>query len=98
VNVYHLFVLQDVGGMPMDALSSRGGLQRGLQASTQRWHVTVVTTAIEFQQAVAAGEAHIEIRAHLDLSDLELLGPFILGDIPPTVQSIQVCPPFSIIS
>ena len=48
--------------------------------------VTVVETAKALQEAVAAGKAHIEIRAHLDLTALALLGNSILRGIPETTK------------
>ena len=57
--------------------------------------MTVVTTAVALQEAVAAGVPHIEIHAHLDLTELELPEglewPNILGDVDAdTVKSIRV--------
>ena len=55
--------------------------------------VTVVETAEALREAVAAGEAHIEIRDHLDLTVLALLDdliPSFLGVIAETTKSIRV--------
>lgn len=52
--------------------------------------VTVVTTTEELRNATERGEAHIEIRDHLDLTSLPLDGFELLGEIPSTVQSIRV--------
>ena len=50
----------------------------------------VVETAKALQEALAAGKAHIEIRAHLDLTVLDLLVLSTLGDVHETVKSIRV--------
>lgn len=64
--------------------------QRGLQ---QVGEVTVVTTAEALQQAVLVGKEHIEIQAHLDLTELDYPAEAwngLLGSIPTTVKSIRV--------
>ena len=62
-----------------------------MRALQQAGEVAVVETAEALQEAVAAGKAHIEIRAHLDLTVLDLPdGYYILGEIPRTVKSIRV--------
>lgn len=45
------------------------GLPRSLQQAVD---VTVVATAVGLQEAVAAGFYHIEIHAHLDLTELDI--------------------------
>ena len=64
---------------------------RGLQ---QAPGVIAVTTAEQLQAAVVAGQPHIELRDHLDLSTLdfpgEVLQESLLGRVPPTVRSIRV--------
>ena len=52
--------------------------------------VEVVETAKALQEALAAGKAHVEIRAHLDLTVLDLMDYGILGAVPETVKSIRV--------
>lgn len=63
--------------------------------------VTVVRTAQALRLAVSRGAAHIEIRAHLDLTHLvpkdgsgdgSAFAQYLLGTIPYTVQSIWVWP------
>ena len=64
-----------------------------MRALQQAGEVAVVETAEALQEAVVAGKAHIEIRAHLDLTVLDLIDDFyssILGDVPETVKSIRV--------
>ena len=62
-----------------------------MRALQQAGEVAVVETAEALQEAVAAGKAHIEIRAHLDLTVLDLIdGSRILGNIYETVKSIRV--------
>ena len=61
-----------------------------MRALQQAGEVAVVETAEALQEAVAAGKAHIEIRAHLDLTVLDLLDSYILGGVPETVKSIRV--------
>ena len=65
---------------------------QGMRALQQAGEVAVVETAKALQEAVAAGKAHIEIRAHLDLTVLDLTSDFfnLLGDVPETVRSIRV--------
>lgn len=53
--------------------------------------VTVVQTAQQLKDAVVRGDAHIEIQAHLDLSTIEPVDFRMLGVLPDTVKSIQVC-------
>ena len=56
--------------------------------------VTICTTAEQLQAAVVAGQQHIEVRDHLDLTTLDFPGEFLrdglLGRVPPTVRSIRV--------
>ena len=59
--------------------------------------VTVVSTAREFQAAVMAGAQDIELRAHVDLTDLALAfnsnvsrAATVLGEIKPSTRSIRV--------
>lgn len=55
--------------------------------------VTVVRTAEELQAAVGAGNPHIEVQEHLDLTTLGEHPRFFLqrlGHIPSTVRSIRV--------
>ena len=61
-----------------------------MRALQQAGEVAVVETAEALQEAVAAGKAHIEIRAHLDLTVLDLIDDSILGNVPETVKSIRV--------
>ena len=61
-----------------------------MRALQQAGEVAVVETAEALQEAVVAGKAHIEIRAHLDLTVLDLIDGDILGDVPDTVRSIRV--------
>ena len=61
-----------------------------MRALQQAGEVAVVETAEALQEAVAAGKAHIEIRAHLDLTVLDMIDGYILGDVPETVNSIRV--------
>ena len=62
-----------------------------MRALQQAGEVAVVETAEALQEAVAAGKAHIEIRAHLDLTVLDLQYIYgMLGDVPETVKSIRV--------
>lgn len=60
----------------------------------QEVDVTVVTTPEALQAAVVAGNAHIEIREHLNLTTLDFPGEFLrnglLGPVPSTVKSIRV--------
>lgn len=71
-----------------------GGLRRIARTLQQLEEVAVVESSEALQEAVVAGVAHIEIRAHLDLTALDLLdilgGSFILGKVPKTVKSIRV--------
>ena len=61
-----------------------------MRALQQAGEVAVVEIAEALQEAVAAGKPHIEIRAHLDLTELDLLDVIdILGAIPETVKSIR---------
>ena len=57
-------------------------------------NVTVCTTAEQLQAAVIAGQPHIEIRDHLNLTTLDFPGEFLrdglLGKVPATVRSIRV--------
>ena len=51
----------------------------------------MVESAEALQVAVVEGTPHIEIRAHLDLTTLELANQdAILGPVPSTVESIRV--------
>lgn len=59
--------------------------------------VTIVTSPLTLQEAIAAGAEHIEIRAHLDLTVLEKpeqVAPasvtYILGTVTSSVKSIRV--------
>ena len=59
--------------------------------------ITVVSTAKEFQAAVMSGAQDIELRAHVDLTDLALafnsnvsFTSTVLGDIKPSTRSIRV--------
>ena len=63
---------------------------QGMRALQQAGEVAVVETAEALQEAVVAGKAHIEIRAHLDLTVLDLLVLSTLGDVHETVKSIRV--------
>jgi hypothetical protein len=63
------------------------GSGRGLKQAAD---VTVVTTAAALQEAVVAGEPHIEVQAHLNLTSLPLIQNRLLGTIPPTIKSIRV--------
>lgn len=57
----------------------------------QEGEVTVVTTTERLLEAVVDGAPHIEIRAHLDLTILDLLDTYyLLGVIPATVKSMRV--------
>ena len=60
-----------------------------MRALQQAGEVAVVETAEALQEAVAAGKAHIEIRAHLDLTVLDR-SLSIFGIVPETVKSIRV--------
>ena len=60
-------------------------------------NITVVSSAREFQAAVMAGAQDIELRAHVDLTDLALafnsnasLPATVLGEIKPSTRSIRV--------
>ena len=60
-------------------------------------NITVVTTAEQFQAAVAAGVQDIQLENHVDLSNLNLpsqsysaRGPSVLGDVKPSTRSIRV--------
>jgi hypothetical protein len=68
---------------------------RSLKQSTLKF--TVVRTPKQLLDAVSRGDAHIEIRQHLDLTMVTPLGggakdnvPNILSRLPPSVQSIRV--------
>ena len=63
---------------------------QGMRALPQAGEVAVVETAEALQEAVAAGKPHIEIRAHLDLTVLDLIGFQVFEVIPATVKSIMV--------
>jgi hypothetical protein len=53
--------------------------------------VTVVNSSEALLAAVKRGDSHIQLRAHLDLTDMALNGASsVLGEIPWAVQSIQV--------
>lgn len=59
--------------------------------------ITVVSTARELQAALASGAQDVEVRAHLDLSDLALahtsnttLVSTALGDVKPSTRSVRV--------
>lgn len=59
--------------------------------------VTVVSSGREFQAAVMAGAQDIELRAHVDLTDLPLAfnsnvsqEATVLGEIKPSTRSIRV--------
>lgn len=69
------------------------GASRVLQQAASA-NVTVVTTAEKLMEAVDAGDPHIEIRAHLNLTTLDPIdtgdGEYLLGTIPSTVRSIRV--------
>eukprot|EP00892_Ulva_mutabilis_P005912 jgi/Ulvmu1/3693/UM017_0110.1 len=58
--------------------------------------ITVVSTAEQLQAAVMSGAQDIELRAHVDLSDLALaftsntsLVPTVLGEVKPSTRSIR---------
>lgn len=76
---------------PLETCQAR--ILQGMRALQQEGVVTVVETAEALQEAVVAGKFHIEIRAHLDLTVLDLINgtSYILGEIPVTVRSIRVC-------
>jgi hypothetical protein len=63
---------------------------RALQQSTPK--VTAVSTPQQLLDAASRGDAHIEIRQHLDLTTATPLEPVprILGGLPSSVQSIRV--------
>lgn len=69
-------------------------MQRRLRADS---NVTVVNTEEELLEAVARGDSHIELQSHLNLVNyaftVDSLSQFkfLLGFIPPTVESIRVC-------
>lgn len=65
---------------------------RALQQVAAAEYVTTVSTAEELVEAVARGDAHIELQAHVDLTALEeSSSAFLLGDaVPGSVQSITV--------
>lgn len=87
-------------GTPGPGVSRRRRLQH---ASSKAANVTVVTTAQQLQEAIAAGKEHIEIRQHLDLTTLHIVesdgktpideDDAILGAVPPSVKSIRVSNP-----
>lgn len=54
--------------------------------------VTIVTTPLELIMAVSQSDPHIEIRAHLNLTGVQLPAgsTHVLGDVPAGVLSIQV--------
>ena len=59
--------------------------------------ITVVSNALEFQAAVMSGSQDIELRAHVDLTDMALalntdvsLPATVLGEIKPSTRSIRV--------
>lgn len=60
----------------------------------QAGNVAVVETAEALQEAVVAGMAHIEIRAHLDLTVLDAIEGWsvdrLLGEIPESVKIMRV--------
>lgn len=79
-------------------------LQQGAGAGGDGASVTVVATAQQLQGAVGRGEPHIEIRQHLDLSELTPVEPggaaaaagfesLALGVLPASVKSIRVRTP-----
>lgn len=59
--------------------------------------VTVVNTARQLLDVVAAGCGHVEVQSHLDLTAMNLPEQFyseafsMLGAVPPSVKSITVC-------
>ena len=85
-----------VGGGAGD-MHAVGALRR-LQQDAGAAGATVVVTAGELQEAVARGDAHIEVRRHLDLSALEpragTAAPgfekLALGALPPSIKSLRV--------
>lgn len=59
--------------------------------------ITVVITAQEFQAALTSGAQDVELRAHVDLTEMALafnsnvsLTATVLGDIKPSTRSIRV--------
>lgn len=52
--------------------------------------VTLVRTASQLKEAVKRGDAHIEIKEHLDLSTVPPVDSYFLGTLPSTVRSIRV--------
>lgn len=62
-------------------------------------NVTIVSTAAQFQAAIMEGAQDIQLRSHIDLSNLALayangnisLVLTALGDVRASTRSIQVC-------
>ena len=75
--------MQDVQGRRIQG--DQGVLKQRRRSLQQVGDVTVVETADALQEAVVAGMAHIEIRAHLDLTEHNSLHA-----VPKAVQSIRV--------
>lgn len=68
--------------------------ESGTSTTAESTSVTVVATAGDLRDAIKQGIEHIEIRKHLDLTSLPILGTApgttLLGDVPARVKSIQV--------
>jgi hypothetical protein len=61
------------------------------QEKLEKKVITIVETPTALKTAVEAGSEHIEIRAHLDLSELALTeNDRIFGRVPASVKSIRV--------
>jgi hypothetical protein len=67
----------------------RSGLRTLMQAGTSIT-ATVVTSPLQLLEAVKRGDEHIEIKNHLDLTPLQPLGEYLLGNVSSTVKSIRV--------
>lgn len=53
---------------------------------------TVVTSAAQLQEAVAAGARHIELQAHLDLTSLQPIDGFLIGSVSAMTRTLRVRP------
>lgn len=65
-------------------------LRRLMQGTAGGEGLTVVTTAQELADAASSGAQHIELRSHLDLTEVNVGQDPILGYLPATVKSIRV--------
>lgn len=68
--------------------SSRALQQEAVQNEV---NVSIVMTAEDLQMAFKSGAAHVEIRAHLDLTTLPLVNSMLLGEVPSTMKTVRVC-------